>query len=302
MDLKAKRFAVMNTEAQEEEERKWRSYLESDKSVLREELLSLKESMPSVWEAHGGDKLLDCSMPWREADVYSLRILRLMHESGDVLTKSAAGGAASATIPPDTHAVAFPGRSRLALIHAPAKSQMAIVALNPLRVLQRVFLNVAFPSEGHRRGLLRDAPKAGAVRLAMAASVCRAWRAALSGDCDTAWEVASRLRWPHLPAKLTLGNWRSLYRSRILAGGFSSDETAIENCHAIVAPLHASQKTPGADWQFLCPMAASEIETISSSLLFCSVCRKSVHVTQDEQEIANHALHGRCVSTRIPAQ
>jgi len=164
-----------------------------------------------------------------------------------------------------------------------------------------VFLHVAFPSQGHRSGLLRDAPNAAAVRLTMAASVCRAWHAALLGGCDTAWEVASRLCWPHLPAKLNLSNWRSLCRSRALAGGLSS-ETAIENCHFMVAPVHPSQKTPGADWQFLCPMAASEIETISSSLLFCHVCRKSVHVTQDEQEIANHALHGRCVSTGIPDQ
>mmetsp|Transcript_39616 Transcript_39616/g.93034 ORF Transcript_39616/g.93034 Transcript_39616/m.93034 type:complete len:207 (-) Transcript_39616:2046-2666(-) len=187
-------------------------------SNVRDILLAFQESEPGLWEAEGGDDLLMA----HDDNILALRVLRLEHASSRSLTKSAGGADVSEVkdkleakdgIPPDQHCLMLRtpasavGRAGVVL----GKGKQPAVALNLPAALQRIVLHVTFPGAAHRHRVALDSPDAGARRLAIVATVSRAWWEVIkSPGCNTAWELASRLRWPNIPKNLSVTSWRSL--------------------------------------------------------------------------------------------
>jgi len=264
-------------------------------------LTAFKESEPGLWEAEGGDKLLDFEILEEEA---ALRILRLEFVSSRSMTKGAGGADVASVkgemegkegIPPDQRCVAF---SASTPILAPRgldsrvghKHQTAKAALTLPSALQRILLHVAFPGAAHRHRIALDKPNAGAHRLAVAATVSRAWREAVkSPGCNTAWELATRLRWPSISKRLSVASWRALYRSR--AQSAPTDENAIEDLGG--CGQRPDDHRPRL--RFTCPIPLTEIEIRSESHKYCHVCRKTIHIVS-KQGLGPSGGQPRCIS------
>jgi len=266
-----------------------------DKSL--EVLQSIKQSAPGLWDQEGGDALLEAEQSWEAARLFAMRVCRLEFALSESLIKPAGGAAVEAAkasvdevkeIPPDKRALVFaaPLGAQGQLLSLKGQ-QRASLATTPT-ILQRMLIHISFPSAAHRHEVKLDLPNAGALRLRMAAQVSRAWRdMVLSKESNTAWEIATRLRWPELSPTLSVPNWLTLYRSRVLAA-----DSTIENCHKGLVGFNARDE----GWEFRCPVAASELTHKSDTSLFCNICRTTVAICDSEDKMAVMAAQGQCVA------
>jgi len=288
------RRKTMPEEAIEKEAQRYQA-LCADRATSMEALQSIRESSPGLWDQEGGDILLEAE--GREAErVLALRVCRFESMLSESLVKPAGGAAVEAAksrvdelidIPPDKQALVFAtplGVGAKGQLQGPGRSSLATTRT----ILQRIFIHISFPSVAHRHQVKLDPPNTGALRLRMAAQVSRAWRdVLLSKESNTAWEIATRLRWPELSPTLSVPNWLTLYRSRVLAA-----DSTIENCHKGLVGFNARDE----GWEFRCPVAASELTHKSDTSLFCNICRTTVAICDSEDKMAVMAAQGQCVA------
>jgi len=217
------------------------------KSTPERSLAILKEFQADrpFWEAQGGDLLLIENLKHGTkggaliAKALAMRVCRLEYEASQVMVKGAVSQSAAAiqekeAIPPDQLQKIFSLPNKLLPTLTSSAPRMttdtAARALSLPSVLCRVLVHLSFPSKEHRLGIKHESGQASAARLLLAEQVSVLWKDIARGcQGNTAWEIATRLRWPLLPSTLKHSHWRALHCGKAEV----QDKTpSIENCHS----------------------------------------------------------------------
>eukprot|EP00656_Telonema_subtile_P041238 TRINITY_DN4636_c0_g1_i1.p1 TRINITY_DN4636_c0_g1~~TRINITY_DN4636_c0_g1_i1.p1 ORF type:complete len:404 (-),score=122.72 TRINITY_DN4636_c0_g1_i1:119-1330(-) len=112
---------------------------------------------------------------------------------------------------------------------------------------------------------------------------------------DNIWRGLSFWRWPNISTFIGVKDWLVFYRRRhkMLRQGLesnTSDPPSIENCFT-------TNDSGDAEWEFLCPVAASLLKrTTDREVDFCTVCKSNVYLVKTEEELEEKAAAGECVS------